>query len=128
MDHNYETWFNRKWRPSMGWSYIVTCICDFVIFPVLWSLLQAVSQGSVTSQWNPITLQGAGLYHVAMGGILGVTAWWRSKEKMAGVVSNPVLENNIKETAKIQPKVEPILPEIEPKTVKKPPQPLHPLL
>jgi hypothetical protein len=83
MDQNYETWFNRKWRPSMGWSYIVTCICDFVIFPVLWSVLQAVSHGQVTSQWNPITLQGAGLYHVAMGGILGITAWWRSKEKLA---------------------------------------------
>jgi hypothetical protein len=85
MDHNHETWVNRKWRPAMGWMYFSVCICDFVIFPVLWSILQAVSHGQVTSQWNPITLQGAGLYHVAMGGILGITAWWRSKEKIAGM-------------------------------------------
>ena len=83
MDTQYETWFNRKWRPAMGWSYIITCICDFVIFPVLWSILQAVSYGEVTTQWSPITLQGAGLYHMAMGAILGITAWWRSKEKIA---------------------------------------------
>lgn len=90
MEYYHENWFHRRWRPAMGWSYMITCICDFVIFPILWSILQAVSQGSVTSQWNPITLQGAGLYHVSMGGILGITAWWRSKEKIAGV-------NNIKQ-------------------------------
>lgn len=128
MDQNYETWFNRKWRPAMGWSYIVTCVCDFVIFPVLWSILQTVSHGQVTSQWNPITLQGAGLYHVAMGGILGITAWWRSKEKIAGVVSNPGPEKIPVDSAKIEAKHEPFLPEIEPKKAKKPPQPLHPLL
>jgi len=90
MDTQYETWFNRKWRPAMGWSYIITCICDFVIFPVLWSILQAVSYGEVTTQWSPITLQGAGLYHMAMGAILGITAWWRSKEKIgsADIIKN----------------------------------------
>lgn len=80
-----ETWFHRKWRPAMGWTYMITCICDFMIFPVLWSILQAWSGGRVTEQWNPITLQGAGLYHMAMGAVLGITAWWRSKEKIAGL-------------------------------------------
>lgn len=87
-DEQYENWFNRKWRPAMGWSYVLTCTCDFVLFPILWSILQAVSHGEVTSQWNPITLQGAGLYHVAMGAVLGITAWWRSKEKIAGMPDN----------------------------------------
>ncbi len=123
MDQNFETWVNRKWRPAMGWSYIVTCVCDFVVFPVLWSILQAVSHGQVTSQWNPITLQGAGLYHVAMGGILGITAWWRSKEKIAGVVSNPIIEKIPTETRK-----EPSLDNIENKLVRRPIQPTHPTL
>ena len=75
-------WINKKWRPVMGWIYMLTCTMDFVIFPILWSLLQAMSKGSVTSQWQPLTLQGAGLYHIAMGAVLGIAAYGRTKEKL----------------------------------------------
>ena len=77
-------WINKKWRPVMGWVYMMTCTCDFVLFPVMWSLLQAMSKGSVTSQWQPLTLQGAGLYHIAMGAVLGIAAYGRTKEKIEG--------------------------------------------
>jgi hypothetical protein len=75
-------WINKKWRPAMGWLYMITCTFDFVIFPILWSLLQAMSKGTVTSQWQPLTLQGAGLYHIAMGAVLGIAAYGRTKEKL----------------------------------------------
>jgi hypothetical protein len=77
-------WINKKWRPVMGWVYMMTCTADFVVFPILWSLLQALSNGQVTSQWQPLTLQGAGLYHIAMGAVLGIAAYGRTKEKVAG--------------------------------------------
>jgi len=77
-------WINKKWRPDMGWIYMLTCTMDFVIFPILWSLLQAMSKGSVTMQWQPLTLQGAGLYHIAMGAVLGIAAYGRTKEKIEG--------------------------------------------
>ena len=77
-------WINKKWRPVMGWIYMLTCTMDFVIFPILWSLLQAMSKGSVTMQWQPLTLQGAGLYHIAMGTVLGIAAYGRTKEKIEG--------------------------------------------
>jgi hypothetical protein len=77
-----ETWFNNKWRPAMGWTYMITCIMDFIVFPVAWNLLQA-ALGQTITQWSPLTLQGAGLYHMAMGAVVGVTAWQRSQEKMA---------------------------------------------
>lgn len=77
-----EDWINKKWRPVMGWVYMATCTADFVLFPVLWSVLQAVQGGSVNTQWNPITLQGAGLYHIAMGAVLGIAAYGRTKEKL----------------------------------------------
>jgi hypothetical protein len=67
----------------MGWLYMVTCTFDFVIFPILWSVLQSATQHPVT-QWQPLTLQGAGLYHVAMGAVLGLTAFGRTQEKIAG--------------------------------------------
>lgn len=79
-----EVWMNSKWRPMMGWSYMLTCIADFVIFPVLWSILQSISKGQVNIQWQPITLQGAGLYHIAMGAVLGIAAYGRTQEKMSG--------------------------------------------
>jgi hypothetical protein len=79
-----EDWMNTKWRPAMGWMYMLVCITDFVIFPILWSMVQVVGDGKVESQWVPITLQGAGLFHIAMGAILGIAAYGRTQEKMAG--------------------------------------------
>lgn len=81
-----KDWVNKKWRPAMGWIYMATCTADFVIFPILWSILQAVSKGNVTSQWQPLTLQGAGLYHLSMGAVLGIAAYGRTKEKIEGVL------------------------------------------
>jgi hypothetical protein len=76
-------WVNKKWRPMMGWTYMVTCMFDFVIAPILWSVVQALgNNGRVELQWQPLTLQGAGLYHVAMGAVLGVAAYGRTKEKI----------------------------------------------
>jgi hypothetical protein len=84
LDKDAQDWINKKWRPVMGWVYMLTCTADFVLFPILWSLLQALSHGSVTSQWQPLTLQGAGLYHIAMGAVLGIAAYGRTKEKVEG--------------------------------------------
>jgi len=78
-----EDWMNAKWRPMMGWTYMITCVTDFILFPILWSILQAALKQPVTA-WQPITLQGAGLYHLAMGAIIGVAAFGRTQEKLAG--------------------------------------------
>jgi hypothetical protein len=78
-----EDWMNSKWRPAMGWMYMLTCVTDFVIFPILWSLLQTVMKQPIT-QWQPLTLQGAGLFHIAMGAVLGIAAMGRTQEKLAG--------------------------------------------
>jgi hypothetical protein len=77
-----EDWMNSKWRPMMGWMYMIVCICDFVLFPILWSLVQALHGGRVETQWSPITLNGAGLFHMAMGAILGIAAYGRTQEKL----------------------------------------------
>jgi hypothetical protein len=77
-----EDWMNSKWRPAMGWMYMLVCTMDFVVFPILWSLVQTLGDGKVESQWMPITLQGAGLFHMAMGAILGIAAYGRTQEKL----------------------------------------------
>ena len=78
-----EDWMNSKWRPMMGWMYMLICTMDMVVFPVLWSLLQSVTHTAIT-QWNPLTLQGAGLFHIAMGAVLGIAAFGRTQEKLSG--------------------------------------------
>jgi len=78
-----EDWMNSKWRPMMGWMYMVVCMMDMVIFPILWSLLQTFTHTQIT-QWNPLTLQGAGLFHIAMGAVLGIAAFGRTQEKLNG--------------------------------------------
>ena len=78
-----EDWMNSKWRPAMGWMYMVVCMMDMVVFPILWSLLQTTT-GTAITQWNPLTLQGAGLFHIAMGAVLGIAAFGRTQEKLGG--------------------------------------------
>lgn len=82
-----EDWVNKKWRPAMGWMYMAVCIADFIVFPIAWSVLQVVSKGSVTTPWQPITLQGAGLFHIAMGAVLGIAAFGRTQEKIQGAAN-----------------------------------------
>lgn len=79
-----EDWMNSKWRPAMGWLYMSVCAFDFVLFPILWSLIQVIGGGEVRTQWQPLTLQGAGLFHIAMGAVLGLAAYGRTQEKVAG--------------------------------------------
>lgn len=78
-----EDWLNAKWRPAMGWTYMVTCIMDFLVFPILWNATQLLMKQNPTP-WQPLTLQGSGIYHISMGAIVGVSAFGRTKEKLMG--------------------------------------------
>ena len=61
-DKKKEDWMNAKWRPMMGWMYMAVCAFDFIVAPILWSLIQALYKGGVNVQWQPLTLQGPGLF------------------------------------------------------------------
>ena len=83
-----EDWMQTMWRPAMGWLYMLICFLDMAVFPVLWALWQGWNHAPIT-QWNPLTLQGAGLFHIAMGAVLGIAAFGRTQEKLAGTAANP---------------------------------------
>lgn len=72
-----EKWFKDFWRPAMAYCYIIICMFDFVIAPMLVMFLFR----SDFHQWTSLTLQNGGLIHVAFGAILGITSWTRSAEK-----------------------------------------------
>lgn len=79
-------WISAKWRPMMGWMYMAVCIFDFIVFPILWTIIQSYDhQGMIAQEWEPLTLKGGGLFHMAMGAVLGVAAWSRGQEKITAM-------------------------------------------
>ena len=83
-----EDWMTKKWRPMMAVMYMICCLMDFAVFPIMFTIVQfweTAVQNDAFRQWAPITLQGGGLFHVAMGAVLGVSAYGRTQEKVAGV-------------------------------------------
>ena len=71
-----------RWRPMMGFTYMVICVFDFIVAPILWSLVQAYQSGNVTLQWVPLTMSSGGFFHIAMGAVCGVAAYTRGVEKL----------------------------------------------
>lgn len=97
-----EDWMTKKWRPMMAIMYMTCCICDFALFPILFTIVQfweIQAANDAFRQWVPITLQGGGLFHVAMGAVLGVSAYGRTQEKLGAAtnastsVDTPVLSS-----------------------------------
>ena len=76
-----QSWIDYIWRPAMAWLYMATCAFDFIIAPIFFAVIQAYFHQPIT-QWLPLTLQGAGLYHMAMGAVIGISAWGRTQEKL----------------------------------------------
>ena len=72
-----EDWMTKKWRPMMAMMYMTCCLFDFALFPIMFTIVQfweVQAANDAFRQWVPITLQGGGLFHVAMGAVLGVSA------------------------------------------------------
>jgi hypothetical protein len=83
-------YFHRLWRPAIAWSYLVVCVFDFVLFPLLFGIFYGKNI-ELLNTWVPFSLRGGGLYHMAMLTIVGVTAWNRTQEKLQIVqsITNP---------------------------------------
>lgn len=81
-------WMASHWKPASAFAYTLICFCDFVIFPsyaglnkvdilvlvgqikdldvsVQLQLIRAATQG-----YEPFTLRGSGLFHLAFGALL----------------------------------------------------------
>ncbi len=82
-----ENWISNRWRPWMAMQYLVVCLFDFIFFPILIAAFQTFMKIPYTP-WHPITLEGGGLYHIAMGAIITATAYGRSQEKIAAIKSD----------------------------------------
>lgn len=112
VEKQQEDWMTKKWRPMMAMMYMTCCLFDFALFPIMFTAVQfweIQAANDAFRQWVPITLQGGGLFHVAMGAVLGVSAYGRTQEKVAGAsqvgttVATPQLQTNPISTPVVAP-------------------------
>jgi hypothetical protein len=77
-----ENWIKSHWRPMMAWQYFVICMFDFLVAPIFFAWFSWFTKTNMT-QWQPLTLQGGGLYHLAMGAIIGISSYAKTQERVA---------------------------------------------
>jgi hypothetical protein len=109
-----EQVWKQAWRPAAAYLYLAICFADFIGFPVYYMALARVNDAAVVEQalkfkdgtaqvevlktlrheqtWTPITTVGGGMIHIALGSIIGVSAWTRGQEKIELVKQGPGTE------------------------------------
>lgn len=76
------------WKPASAFVYTLICLCDFVVFPAYVGInrvdlvqliglmegmeptIQTQLLRSATNGYEPFTLRGSGLFHLAFGALL----------------------------------------------------------
>lgn len=102
-------WHQKMWLPAAAGVYLIICIFDFIIMPVYVAahnsrvetiIFQKIDKEAITTiseslikgnqalkQWNPLTLMGAGMFHLAFGALLtggAVTRGFAKKSEIEG--------------------------------------------
>lgn len=102
-------WYQQVWLPFAAATYIAICIFDFIIMPITVSVhnsrienavFVALEKKDIVSfadglskanqaqrQWNPLTLLGGGMFHLAFGALLtggAVTRGFAKKSEIEG--------------------------------------------
>ena len=76
-----DSWIKNYWRSAMAWQYFMVCLFDFMLAPIMLAIYSHWTHSTLV-MWQPLTLQGAGLYHLSMGAIIGVTSYAKSQERI----------------------------------------------
>jgi len=82
-----QHWLKVYWRPAIAWQYLVICLFDFMIAPIM-MVIYAIQVKATYIPWTSLTLSNGGLYHLSMGAIIGVTAWTRGQEKLSAAYNS----------------------------------------
>lgn len=70
-----------NWRPLSAYTYMIIVLFDFIIAPILWVGVHVYLNLPIVS-WEPLTLQSGGMFHLAMGAVMGVSSYTRGQEKV----------------------------------------------
>ena len=85
-------WIHDHWKVYLAFAYIAICLFDFVVAPAGVFTLSTYLH-IVYVPWVPLTLQGGGLFHMSMLGILGVASWTSGQANIERVKNMPDFSN-----------------------------------
>lgn len=74
----------QKWTYLMGLTYMIVNIADFVVFPIMFTVVQFWENEAANDafrQWIPLTLTNGGFIHIAFAAILGISAFNKEEKK-----------------------------------------------
>lgn len=74
----------QKWTYLMGLTYMIVNLADFVIFPIMFTIVQFFETEAANDafrQWVPLTLTNGGFIHIAFAAILGISAFNKEEKK-----------------------------------------------
>ena len=69
------------WRPLIAWVYAIIVLFDFMIAPIMLGVYCAAFRQPYI-EWHSLTIQGGGMFHIAMGAVIGVSSYGHSQEKI----------------------------------------------
>ena len=69
------------WRPLIAWVYAIIVLFDFMIAPIMLGVYCAAFRQPYI-EWHSLTIQGGGMFHIAMGAVIGVSSYSHSQEKI----------------------------------------------
>lgn len=123
---NSNKWYQTTWLPAAAFIYLGICVFDFVLMPVYTALHNGrienkivmiledkeaaqfadsiVKANQATRQWNPLTLLGGGMFHLAFGSLLtgGAVTRGLSKSKEVEGYYKAITNGNTPETPEIK--------------------------
>ena len=76
----------QKWTYLMGLTYMMINVADFIIFPIMYTIVQfweTQAANDAFRQWVPLTLSNGGFVHIAFAAILGISAFNKEEKKDA---------------------------------------------
>ena len=102
-------WYQELWLPTAAAVYLLICLFDFIVMPVYTAYDNSRLQNTIIAklntqeignfadgvtksiasnhQWNPLTLLGGGMFHLAFGSLLtggAVTRGFAKKSEVEG--------------------------------------------
>lgn len=106
-----DTWIAVNWHPIAVMTYLFICLMDFVVFPGIVQVenarynaaklvelatefhdgpaqIEAIHILHEQHDWDPLTLRGNGLFHIAFGGIISMAAYSRGRERVARIAAD----------------------------------------
>lgn len=77
-----QHWLDRYWRTAMAYTYLMICMYDFVLGPIVFNILEYLNPDNAITHYESVTLQSGGFIHMTFGAILGIASHGRNKVQL----------------------------------------------